>query len=46
MALRHSDALIVRADIEIRTDERIAEKALTRESGPLTLWVVMDDAVL
>jgi hypothetical protein len=45
----------MRADIEMRTDERIAEmthvrlerqKALTRETDPLTLWVVMDEAAL
>jgi transcriptional regulator with XRE-family HTH domain len=46
---------VMRADIEMRTDERIAEmtdvrlerqKALTRQTDPLTLWVVMDEAAL
>jgi transcriptional regulator with XRE-family HTH domain len=48
-------AAVMRADLEMRTDERIAEmihvrterqKALTRQDGPLTLWVVMDEAAL
>jgi hypothetical protein len=46
---------VMRADIEMRTDERITEmtdvrlerqKALTRQTDPLTLWVVMDEAAL
>jgi hypothetical protein len=48
-------AAVMRADLEMRTDERIAEmihvrterqKAIIRQDDPLTLWVVMDEAAL
>jgi transcriptional regulator with XRE-family HTH domain len=48
-------AAVMRADLTMRTEERIAEmtklraerqEALTRHSDPLTLWVVLDETVL
>ncbi len=46
---------VMRADLEMRTDERIGEmtrlrterqEALTRQPDPLTLWVVLDEAAI